>query len=73
MLRQREAEIREELSDKTKASKSKYTGEISRLTELLKQREHELDLLERQMESLRLEKAAVDRKCQNIELELLEF
>jgi hypothetical protein len=47
MLKQRESEIREELEGKLKTNKSKYQSELSRLNEVLRQRELELESLEK--------------------------
>ena len=50
MLKQRESEIREELEVKMKTNKNKFTSELQRAHEILRQREHEFIQLEKQIE-----------------------
>jgi chromosome segregation ATPase len=73
MLKQREVEIREELDGKIKTNKSKFHAEITRLNELVRQREHELDNLEKQLETLQIEKSAAELQLEKFEVETLEY
>ena len=46
-IRERELEVREELDQKNKNNKSKYNLELQKTHEMVKQREQEIDNLER--------------------------
>lgn len=46
-IRERELEVREELDQKNKNNKSKYNLELQKTHDMVKQREQEIDNLER--------------------------
>lgn len=60
MLRQRESEIREELETKLKANKGKYTLEIQRLQDIIRERQFDNEELIKQLEAVQIEKSAAE-------------
>ena len=72
-IRERESEVREELDNKIKANKSKYNLELSKTHEMVKQRESEIDSLERQLAELTQAKQQFELALQKAEQEISEF
>ena len=59
-LREREAEVRDELDGKTKSSKQRYNTELQKAHDMIKQRESEIDTIERQNVELAQEKSQIE-------------
>ena len=72
-IRDREKEVREELETKNKANKQKYSHELSKVHDMIKQRETEIDNLERQIQEINQQKQTFELALQKAEQEISEF
>ena len=66
-VRNRELEIKEELDVKNKQSKARFSSELQKAHEMIKEREQEIDAMEHQIGELTQEKARLEENLQKAE------
>lgn len=66
-IKEREIEVREGLDERNKSNKFKYNSELQRAHEMIQQREADIDVLERQVETLKTEKRQAESQIAKFE------
>ena len=72
-VRNRELEIKEELDVKNKQIKARFSSELQKAHEMIKEREQEIDEMEHQIGELAQEKARLEENLQKAESQVLDF
>lgn len=66
-VRNRELEVKEELDVKSRQNKARFSGELQKAHEMIKEREQEIDAMENQIDELTQEKARLEENLQKAE------
>ena len=65
-INRREIEVREGLDERNKSNKSRYNGELQRAHDMIKEREAELDLIERQNVLINFDKQSLEKQLSDL-------
>ena len=65
-INRREIEVREGLDERNKSNKSRYNGELQRAHDMIKEREAELDLIERQNVLINFDKQSLEEQLSDL-------